>query len=228
MHVAASVNVLRLVSLLVFAAPSLASGQSLRSGLGLEAGLDLNQLFWTAYPPGADPTTAHRWRQFLTPTVRIHYSAPVVAHAQVMIFAGYSEFGGRSPQLSDPIGSNSSYRDSFRFRALEAGLFGFCRLSHFQVGLCAKANRHLSIDQRVQRLAPGRDGPIQEYETSDVSDFFDPWSGHAGARIEWEPFPSVILSGEGWMGITRIEGSGLSDVIDARQNHFRLLLGYRL
>ncbi|HET6567082.1 MAG TPA: hypothetical protein VFG50_03895 [Rhodothermales bacterium] len=177
--------------------------------------------------PGAEQE-ANRTALFLTPTARLSYLTPGLFGVRGLLFAGYGETGGRS-QEHDDIRPCCTYQDSFRFRSLEAGLFAMTWVWRLRVGPGVKVSRRLSVRDHVHReLKPRQAGPITPEDRVDVSWLFDPYAAHVGARLEWPVLRHVVVAGEGWFGITQIEGAGYSRDINARQNHFSVLVGFRL
>lgn len=218
-----------LVLAVLFFLPSITSAQQssiLLDGLGIEVGIGHNQLFWHAEHVDEIPIHANRTTFSIMPSVRIHYTISVTADAGLYTFFGYNEFGGRSKESQHIAFTNADvlYKDRFRFQNLEAGIFGLYRISLVNVGLGAKVNHHLNISQRshFQNHPQEQDG----WDSSDVAFFFKDWSIDGGIRIEYLVTNGISLGGEGWFGL-----SDLSDIdnssINIRQNHFRILLGYR-
>ncbi len=213
----------------LFFLPHIASAQLsslLPEGLGIELGLGHNQLYWKAEDIDETTIRANRTVFSIMPSVRIHYTTSVTADAGLYTFFGYNEFGGRSKESQHTAFTNADvlYKDRFRFQNLEAGIFGLYHISPVDVGLGAKVNHHLNISQHhhFQNHPQGQDG----WGSSNVDFFFKDWSIDGGIRIEYLMTYGISLGGEGWFGL-----SDLSDVDDSsiniRQNHFRILLGYR-
>ena len=228
-HCLKKFNIQFLVVAVIFFLPNIASAQLssiLPDGFGIELGVGHNQLFWQAEEIDGSTVRLNRTALSVMPSVRIHYTTSVTANTGFYTFFGYNEFGGRSEESPHRsfINDDVMYKDRFRFQNLEAGFFGFYRISAVNVGLGAKVNHHLKISQRhhFQNHPLGQDG----WNSSEVDFFFKDWSIDGGIRIEYLVTNGISLGGEGWFGL-----SDLSDVDDIsmniRQNHFRLLIGYR-
>lgn len=140
-------------------------------------------------------------------------------------FLGYNEFGGHSKlDESDAfLDPNVRYQDEYKFRSIEAGFLGTYPISSLHIGIGAKVNYHFDIEQRYyyENHPGGQNG----WQTDDDPFFFNDWSLDAGVRLEYPIYQSFILGTEGWFGITDLGKNKYP--IFVRENHFRLMIGYR-
>ena len=190
-------------------------------GIGIELGGGHNELIWhSIYDPQRAPDYSHN-SFFLTPTVRVSYTLHVVDRTDVLPFFGYTRFGGK--QSPKPNG----YHDEFWFDALEMGLITTYSVEFFHFGLGGEANRHLKATSRWfgDALAPSNEEG--EWNETEVTDWFRDWSFDLGLRMGWG-ISNVTLAAEAWFGVTQLENSNLDQFINIRQNHYRMLLGYKL
>lgn len=70
----------------------------------------------------------------------------------------------------------------------------------------------------------GQDG----WNTSEIEYFFKDWSIDAGIRMEYLHATGISLGVESWFGLSSLEDDDEIFPMNIRQNHFRVLIGYRL
>jgi len=192
------------------------------SGLGVEIGGGHNQLKWhsNGFPPISGPSDYNRQQFSLTPTFRLSYESRLFELIQITPFIGYDKFGGRSSQ--DPTG----YQDEVWFSAVDFGLIASYRFSDFSIGPALKYNRLQKKTFRYYGVVLGQVGPRTWAEQADDF-FFRSYSYNLGGRVSFA-LSHWTVSGEAWFGISEMLNADLASQISVHENHFRLLLGYRL
>jgi hypothetical protein len=198
---------------------------SLFQGFSIEIGGGYNQLFWEATEFDGSKIEADRKAFSLMPSVRISYETNILRKINLSSFVGYNEFGGHS-ELHHPYSSldpDVRYKDQIKFKNVEAGFFGKYPISNINIGIGMKVNYHIDFEQRsyYENNPQGQNG----WNTSDDSFFFKNWSLDAGFRLEYPIFQNFSFGTEGWFGLTDLGKDKYP--IFVRQNHFRLLIGYR-
>jgi hypothetical protein len=195
---------------------------------GIEIGIGHNQLFWKAEDPDGNKLKNDRTAFSLMPSARIFLSLPASSNVRVYSFLGYNEFGGRSNEslITSFVDADAMYKDRVRFQNVEAGIFGLYRISDLNVGLGTKVNRHLKMTNHYHyRNHPtGQDG----WNTSEMDYFFKDWSIDAGIRMDYLHTTGISLGVESWFGLSNLEDDDEIFPMNIRQNHFRVLIGYRL
>lgn len=198
------------------------------NGFGIEVGSGYNQLFWEASGFDGSKINANRTAFSIMPVARLSYKHNIFKQINLYSFLGYNEFGGHSKldEIDAFLDPTVRYQDEYKFRNIEAGFFGIYPISRLHIGIGAKVSYHLDVEQRFyfENHPQGQNG----WQTEDVHFFFNDWSLDAGVRLEYPIFQNFILGTEGWFGLTDLSKKEY-DSLDmfVRQNHFRLLLGYR-
>ncbi|MEX0720732.1 MAG: hypothetical protein WD059_08705 [Balneolaceae bacterium] len=194
-------------------------------GLGIEIGGGYNQLLWEATDVDGGKESYDRTAFSLMPSIRISYEFDVFSKINLHPFIGYNEFGGHSKLESVDwfLNSDVLYKDQYRFRNLEFGIYGTYSISRINMGAGFKLNYHLEIEQKNYYENHPQD--INGWRTSDNSFLFKDLSLDAGIRLEYPIIQKVKIGAEGWFGITDLGKEEYP--IFVRQNHFRLLIGYR-
>jgi len=191
-------------------------------GLGIEIGGGHNQLLWhvNAEPPFVTASDHPREELSFTPTVRLTYELSPFEDAQLLPFVGYDKFGGKSGE--DPDG----YKDEYWISAVDVGVLAAYRAGQFTFGPGLKYNRLIKETVRSYMAPTGQTSPRRWVE-DDASFFFKNFSYDVGARVSLE-VSHWSVSGEAWFGITRMEKGEFDNLLDIRENHFKILVGYRL
>lgn len=194
-------------------------------GFGIEIGGGYNQLFWEATELDGSKINANRTAFSLMPSARLSYDFNIFKKINLYSFIGYNEFGGYSTLGPSDFILNPDYRykDQITFKNIESGIFGTYPVSHFVIGVGTKVNYHFDFEQKSYH--ENHPQGINGWHSSDFSFFFKDWSVDAGIRLEYPIFKSVILTMEGWFGLTDLGKDQYP--IFVRENHFRILLGYR-
>jgi hypothetical protein len=195
--------------------------QPFPDGLGIEVGGGHNQLKWhvNASPPFTTASDHPRQEFSFTPIFRLSYQFNPFQLGQLLAFIGYDKFGGKS--ASDPAG----YKDEYWISAVDIGLIGAYRIADFTFGPGLKYNRH--IKKTIRSYGLYGQTSQRSWAENDETIFLKDFSYDLGGRISWEIL-HWSLSGEAWFGITRLEKDQLTGALDIRENHFRILVGYRL
>lgn len=204
------------------------------AGLGIEAGAGYNQF----YPH--DVSFGSYTHFSLQPTLRLSYKLPVRKLMSAVPFVGYSRFGGRTA-----TGEGGA---ALWLSSLETGMHLMREAEHVQLGVAAKANRHLGLAGRMLLPAAGTWHPADALAVT-------PWSLDVGLRLGAE-VSQLLVGLETWFGFTSVavrsastaekafgrSGEAADRFYDAQrrvleamntmlttfhQNHFRLLLGWR-
>jgi hypothetical protein len=190
-------------------------------GLGLEIGGGHNQLLWRVNPdpPLQEEGSYDRQKLSFTPTVRLSYQMQPFESIALVPFVGYNRVGGKSSVWS------SGYEDRFWFDALELGGFLTWQTGVFAIGPGAKYSHYFKktvfyFDSFLET------GPRHWKEVPEEI-FFKNESSDLGIRLSML-FSHWSFSAESWFGIVRLERDDLDKYLDLRENHFRLLVGYRL
>lgn len=198
-------------------------------GLGFEIGGGHNQLFWEATDPNTgNKTEANRTAFSIMPSIRISYNHQQFSKIGLYSFLGYNIFGGFSKlepsvTISD---ANVRYKDQYQFKNFEAGLFGLYSISKVRMGIGAKINYHLRVDNKY--YYENHPNGLNGWQTGDAAFFFKDWSMDAGLRVEYPVFQDLILGAESWFGLTDLSKNEFNDVnMLVRQNHFRLIAGFQ-
>lgn len=230
-----SLSPLLKIALLIYIAmtglPSLLSAQiieKLPTGMGIEIGGGHNQFFWDSQVEGTYDRTAFSFM----PAIRIHYVIPIVSNMGIYSFLGYNEFGGRSGEEHYVQRGQVKVKDRIRIQNLETGLFGLYKISNFRFGAGVKVNRHLKISDRHGNW---RGVNIILIENSDM---IRDWSYDGGIRAEYMSNTGITFGAEGWIGLSNLAIENGEDIpsyypnhdwesMKIRQNHFRLLVGFR-
>ena len=115
------------------------------------------------------------------------------------------------------------YQDQLKFRNLEAGLIGLYNISDLRFGIGAKGNYRIGLEHRYYyENHPQR---LDGWRSDDVSYYFNNLSVDVGIRLEYPIFRNILLASEGWFGITDLSKEEHNMFV--RENHFRLMVGYR-
>lgn len=195
---------------------------------GIEIGGGYNQLFWEATDFNGNKVDANRTSFSIMPAARLSYNHNIFKRLNLYSFLGYNEFGGHSKlDNSDTfLNPNVRYQDEFKFRNIETGFLCTYPISNFHIGVGTKVSYHFDIEQRYyyENHPQGQNG----WQTNDNPDFFNYWSLDVGLRLEYPIYQNFLLGTEGWFGITDLSKKEFDSVdMFIKQNHFRLLLGYR-
>ena len=200
-----------------------ASSQIFRSfpeGIGLEAGGGHNQLKW--HVNAIHPSAAgdfNRQEFSLTPIVRLTYGIYPESFFRIYPFVGYNRFGGRSAEMS------YGYKDEFWIDAVELGLIGTYVVDDYEFGVGVKHNRHIKMIQRYYGTAG--QGSNRSWQEQEETIFFRNYSSDVGIKLT-RNLSHWSISGESWFGISHIDTEFVNELVDIYENHFRILIGYRL
>ncbi len=210
--------------------PSILSAQisgKFPKGLGIEIGGGHNQLFWDPSSRNLYDRTAYS----LMPSARMHFLLPIAYNVEIYSFAGYNEFGGHSgkegeEEISVYTASHGTtyIRDRIRIQNLETGILGLYNISNVRIGIGAKIYYHLQISDRHRNFPPSWFS--HEWDSTPHSYFFGDWSYDGGFRAEYMGNAGITFGAEGWFGMSNL-ASETASRFDIRQNHFRVLVGYR-
>lgn len=195
------------------------------SGFGFEIGGGYNQLFWSATNADGSTTSFNRTAFSFMPSARIHYQFSIFKKTTLYTFTGYNEFGGHSKleQSTVILIEDVRYQDQLKFRNLEAGLIGLYNISDLRFGIGAKGNYRIGLEHRYYyENHPQR---LDGWRSDDVSYYFNNLSVDVGIRLEYPIFRNILLASEGWFGITDLSKEEHNMFV--RENHFRLMVGYR-
>lgn len=217
------------ILLICFSNSGKAQGITDNSGLTLELGAGYNQLLWQA-TDFTGTSEANRTKFSIMPTARLGYLFPISTNIGLHPFAGYNEFGGHdelhnlSPDPTNPF----FYKDQFRFQNIEAGIFGFYKVGEFRLGVGSKVNRHLKITQRY--YWENNNGNPDGWHTNENPQSLQDWSMDAGIKTEYETAIGILIGAEGWFGLSNLAKQKYEESVQMkiRQNHFRIIVGYRL
>jgi len=217
-----TLTILFLLHLFIFHRESAAQiVQPFPHGIGFEIGGGHNQLFWNLI--GSD-VSGDRIEFSLTPTVRVTYLLAVAEQADVEPFVGYNRFGGVSTEKSN------GYKDEYWFDAVEFGFSGIYNLAGFRLGVGVKVNWHMSATiNSFGSLTDPASSDREWKETDLISEWnFPRWSSDIGGRAGYQ-VDQFLFSAEAWFGITDLlHGSIFDGAAEARENHYRVLVGYVL
>lgn len=194
-------------------------------GLAIEIGGGYNQLFWEATNLDGSKINADRTAFSLMPSARLSHDFNIFQKINFYSFIGYNEFGGYSSLGPSEVILNPEYKykDQITFKNIESGVMGTYPISNFTIGIGTKINYHFDYEQRSYHK--NHPQGINGWKSSDISFFFKDWSIDAGIRVEYPFLKSVILSLEGWFGLTDLGKDKYP--IYVRENHFRFMFGYR-
>lgn len=200
--------------------------EKIPKGLGVEIGGGHNQLFWDSSSRNYYDRTAF----FLMPSARMHYLLPIAFNVGIYSFAGYNEFGGHSGKgeeeeisVYNPDGI-TSIRDRIRIQNLETGIIGLYKFSNVRIGIGAKIYYHLQISDRHRNF------PFAYHDFWDLTrhtSLFGDRSYDGGVRAEYMNNTGITIGAESWFGLSNLASGGQRERHDIRQNHFRVLVGYR-
>lgn len=196
--------------------------QSLFSGLGAEVGAGYNQLFARASlsAPTNSPSKLTRDGFSIIPTVRVKYESALFESVRLTPFVSFNRFGGFQSQ---PNG----YKDEFWFDVLDAGIFASYSFGPYQLGPGIKINRHLRVSGRWFGGANLESNEGQAWREDEVTGWFRRWSSDLSLRGSYR-FSNWNVALESWFGISSFQQPSLDGLVNWRQNHFRVLLGYNL
>lgn len=217
----------RLLSILIFVSllfgTEAAQGQWFRTfpqGLGVEIGGGHNQLFWHVNPTEFGPATNYPRKELsFTPTVRVSYELAPLADVELLPFVGYDQFGGKSSVQS------TGYKDEYWIYAIDAGLVGTYRFGDFALGPGFLYNRH--IKKTVRSFGGYYQTTPRSWNEGDEEIFLKDFSYDVGARLSWR-ISHWSVAAEAWFGVSSLEKNQWDEMLNLRENHFRLLIGYRL
>lgn len=187
--------------------------------IGLEVGGGYNQLFMSADSPGMHDRTAFS----ILPSARLNIEIPIFSIFSMYAFTGYNEFGGKDP--GDYPEGGVKFSSQVKIQTLEFGLIGLFQISEFKIGFGTKYNHHLAISDRYEYFhSASADWDWRNYNT-----FFKDSSIDGGLRVEYLFQNRFTVGAESWIGLTDLHRDDTSaQNMNFRQNHFRLLFGYRL
>lgn len=208
------------ISSIVLLSPILSFGQAQDKSVefGVELGGGHNQFFMQSESPAMHDRTKFS----LMPSVRINVNIPSSTDFSIYSFVGYNEFGGKD-NGEYPAGG-VKFNSEVKIQALEFGLLGLFNVSNFRIGLGTKYNHHLNISDRYEYFR----GTHSSWDPRQYSSFMNNWSLDGGFRVEYELLPQFTFGTEGWFGLTDIANNDAENAgMEFRQNHFRLLIGYR-
>ncbi|MBU2446093.1 MAG: hypothetical protein KJ666_11080 [Bacteroidetes bacterium] len=194
---------------------------SFPDGLGIEVGGGHNQLKWhiNPHPPFVAEQEKTRQEFSFTPTFRLSYQVSIFDEIRAGLFLGFNRFGGRS--IQEPNG----YKDEFWIDAIDIGVFTTYTVGYIAFGGGLKHNRHLRMLTRY--YGSYNQTTPRSWEEHEDNIFFKNSSTNAGVRLSFILAPWSV-SGESWFGITQLEKAEFDKLLNIRENHFRILLGYRL
>ena len=190
------------------------------NGLTVEAGTGHNQLFWD-YRDDYESGSADRKEFFLTPHIRLSYLFNLAENISILPFISYNRFGGKSAEKAN------GYKDEFWINALSGGSFIQYKVSTFNIGAGIKYNYHISAANRHYGYINDIIGTDRTWEKEDADFMFTKGSVDGGIRAEYNITKHFLVSAEGWFGFTSLEKSSSDKNIDIRQNHYRIMFGYR-
>lgn len=210
------------VGLFLLILPLSAFGQNSSNSLlniGVELGGGYNQLFIQSNSPAMHDRTAFSFM----PSARLSMHIPTYSIFSLYVFAGYNEFGGKDS--GDYPAGGVRFSSQVKIQALDFGMFGLFQISEFKIGFGAKYNHHLTFSDRyVYFHSASADWDWRNYDT-----FFADSSIDGGLRAEYAIQDRFTIGAESWFGLTDLQNeSEAAQHMSFRQNHFRLLLGYRL
>lgn len=204
-----------------------ALGQDIDRRLGIEGGVAYNGLIQSRWGPAGPWQEANMTDLLLTPSVRIHYLAPVGPRFDLLPFAGYAESGGRSDAPDIYFGSERLGAGTYttRLRYLEAGSLALYRLGPFRVGAGVKFDRLIEAT-RVYRVETAGAGIEQDVFRTDAPENFRTWSTSAGVRGEQAIGRSIVLHAEAWFGLSNLTVKEGTDRV--RKYDLRAGIGLRI
>lgn len=188
------------------------------NGTAIELGAGYDQLY------RSNNDESYNLRAFsLSPTVRLLYTANINPSMSVIPFAGYNRLGGKSSKW--PGGG----REETWWNCIEFGSFVNYKPKLFEFGIGLKANL---IVKTIARHRYGLTRPVNIEEHWDevyYSNEFAMGSFDGGFRLSWGKSHLYSVF-ESWFGFGNLlNGTSFADSdLDARENHFRVLLGYKL
>jgi hypothetical protein len=201
-------------------------------GLSFELGAGYDQLFWKwpagsyngeggryEYPGGSNNRTAFS----ISATIRALYNVRLKRNIYLISFLGYDRLGGKS-DIKD-----NGYKDEYWWNCINLGSIFSVKPKHYEIGVGLKVNYIVKV---IGRYYGGFDWPSdseRSWSKDNWSREFTKFSYDAGIRAGFGRGHFYYLA-EAWLGLSNlVAGSGFADAgVRARENHFRVLLGYRL
>jgi hypothetical protein len=184
------------------------------AGLGIEAGVGFNTMNMTVKAANGNDSAIALNHLWLQPCLRLHYDVKLKQMGEkntlfLKTFIGYYTFGGK---LKPDVNGNSVV---VSLGSIEAGVGLTFDINHFfQVTPMIKGQYIFSASKRFIQTASRT--PV------DMKNNFTGFSSNAGlqARFKYKHF---TLGLEGWLGLSDFHRSM---VLSAKENNYRLLIGY--
>jgi hypothetical protein len=187
-------------------------------GFAFELGAGYDQLYWK-HPGGSNNRLAFS----ISPTIRALYGVHLKNNIYLIPFIGYDRLGGKSST------KDNGYIDEYWWNCVNFGSIISTKPKDYEIGIGIKTN---VIIRSIGRYYGGFDWPAdseRSWSKNNWTSEFAKISFDCGIRFGCGK-KHLYSAIEAWLGFGNlVKGSGFADAgVKARENHFRLLLGYRL
>lgn len=178
----------------------------------IEVGFGYNQIFWSG-----NQQSINRMAFPTTPTARFAIIEKHTRQVKFTFFSSFNQLGGKSKN------ETGDFYDEFSLYTIDAGCIVTYGTFATRLGIGIKHNWHLEAKAIEYNY-------FDKYELVKISDadgFINKRSFDVGFRLEKILLNHIVLSFETWFGITNMAHDFVQKTIHIKQNHFRLLLGYK-